>query len=171
MNNKWVSTVASIWIQSTSGTPSTFGIYSPALKSSQNYSQTTLDTVALFKDLGANVGILAGILYASTAYRRSFFGGPKVVIFAGALQCFSGYFLIWLTVTGAIYRPPVPLVCLFLFLAGHAMPFFNTADVVTAVHNFRDYSGTAVGIMKVYYKSLFFFICFFEFHLSCWLVI
>lgn len=148
MNNKWVSTVASIWIQCTSGTPSTFGIYSPALKSSQGYSQSTLDTVALFKDLGANVGILAGFLYAGTAYRRSFFGGPKMVILAGVLQCFAGYFLTYLTVAGVIYRPPVPVVCLFLFLAGHAMPFFNTADVVTAVHNFRDYSGTAVGIMK-----------------------
>lgn len=148
MNNKWVSTVASIWIQSTSGTPSTFGIYSPALKSSQGYSQSTLDTVALFKDLGANVGILAGVLYAAAAYRRSIFGGPKVVILAGIIQCFAGYFLTWLTVTGVIYRPPVPLVCLFLFLSGHSMPFFNTADVVTAVHNFRDYSGTAVGIMK-----------------------
>lgn len=148
MNNKWVSTVASIWIQSTSGTPSTFGIYSPALKSSQDYSQSTLDTVALFKDLGANVGILAGVLYAATAYRRSLFGGPKVAIFAGALQCFAGYFLTWLTVTGIISRPPVAVVCLFLFLAGHAMPFFNTADVVTSVHNFRDYSGTAIGIMK-----------------------
>lgn len=28
------------------------------------------------------------------------------------------------------------------------MPFFNTADVVTAVNNFRGFSGTAVGIMK-----------------------
>lgn len=148
MNNKWVSTVASIWIQSTSGTPSTFGIYSPALKSSQGYSQSTLGTVALFKDLGANVGILAGVLYATTAYRRSLFGGPKVVILAGALQCFAGYFLTWLSVTGVIYRPPVPVMCLFMLLAGHAMPFFNTADVVTAVHNFRDYSGTAIGIMK-----------------------
>ncbi|KAE8670781.1 transcription initiation factor IIB-2-like [Hibiscus syriacus] len=30
----------------------------------------------------------------------------------------------------------------------HAMSFFNTANVVTAVRNFPDYSGTAVGIMK-----------------------
>ncbi|GAB2269916.1 hypothetical protein Dimus_004834 [Dionaea muscipula] len=151
MRNKWAATVASIWIQSTSGTPSTFGIYSSALKSTQGYSQATLDTVALFKDIGANVGILAGVLYAFAADRRRrghYFGGPKVVILAGSVQCFLGYFFTWLTVVGVIHRPPLALVCLFMFFAGHSMPFFNTADVVTAVHNFRGYSGTAVGIMK-----------------------
>ncbi|KAL9243202.1 hypothetical protein vseg_017117 [Gypsophila vaccaria] len=151
MNNKWATTVASIYIQCTSGTPSTFGIYSPVIKSSQNYTQTTLDTVALFKDLGANVGTLAGVVYAATGYSRSRFGGPRVVIFAGCVQCFVGYFSVWLCVTGVVAadRPlPVWVMCFLMFVAGHAMPFFNTADVVTAVHNFRDYSGTAVGIMK-----------------------
>lgn len=35
-----------------------------------------------------------------------------------------------------------------MFMAAHAQTFFNTANVVTAVHNFPDYSGTIVGIMK-----------------------
>ncbi|KAL8154209.1 hypothetical protein V2J09_011969 [Rumex salicifolius] len=151
IDNKWAATVASIWIQSTSGTPSTFGIYSSVLKSSQSYSQTTLDTVALFKDLGANFGVLSGFLYTFAVHsrpRNHLFGGPKLVIIAGSIQCFLGYFLIWLTVTGAIRQPPVAVVCLFMFLAGHSMPFFNTADVVTAVNNFRGFSGTAVGMMK-----------------------
>ncbi|GAB4845551.1 hypothetical protein Ancab_038956 [Ancistrocladus abbreviatus] len=148
INNKWAATVASIWIQSTSGTPSTFGIYSSVLKSSQSYSQSTLDTIALFKDLGANVGILAGLLYTAVTHTRPYLGGPRVVILAGAVQCFLGYFLTWLTVTGAIYQPPVAVVCLFMFFAGHSMPFMNTANVVTSVHNFRDHTGTAIGIMK-----------------------
>ena len=68
---------------------------------------------------------------------------------AGAIQCFAGYFLIWLSVTGIIHRPAVPLMCLFMFIAAHAQTFFNTANVVTAVQNFPDYGGTIVGIMKV----------------------
>lgn len=54
----------------------------------------------------------------------------------------------WLSVAGVVPRPPVPVMCLYMLVAAHAQTFFNTANVVTAVRNFPDYSGTAVGIMK-----------------------
>lgn len=139
-SSKWAATAASLWIQCTSGSAYCFGIYSPLLKSSQSYDQSTLDTVAFFKDLGANAGVLSGLLYSSS--------GPRPILAAGAAQCFAGYFLMWLAVTGALPRPPVPLMCLFMLLAAHAQTFFNTADVVTAVYNFPSYRGTVVGIMK-----------------------
>ncbi|KAL2492787.1 Nodulin-like/Major Facilitator Superfamily protein [Abeliophyllum distichum] len=145
-NNKWVATVSSIWIQCTSGSLYTFSIYSPVLKSSQGYDQSTLDTVSVFKDLGANAGILSGVLYSSAVTRSG--RGPWVVLLAGAVQCFLGYFLMWLTVTEVLPRPPVAVMCLYMLLAAHAMTFFNTANVVTGVHNFQNYSGTIVGIMK-----------------------
>ncbi|KAL3819348.1 hypothetical protein ACJIZ3_005253 [Penstemon smallii] len=138
--NKWVTTAASVWIQCTSGSLYTFSIYSPILKSTQNYNQSTLDTISVFKDLGANFGLLAGLLYSSAA--------PWVVLLAGAAQCFLGYFLMWLAVTGALPPPPVAVMCLYMLLAAHASTFFNTANVVTGVHNFPNYSGTIVGIMK-----------------------
>ncbi|XVF54233.1 hypothetical protein PTKIN_Ptkin05aG0164100 [Pterospermum kingtungense] len=151
LNNKWISTVASIWIQCTSGSLYTFSIYSPILKSTQHYDQSTLDTISVFKDIGANCGVLSGVLYTfATPYRRHtvYFGGPWLVHLVGAIQCFTGYFLIWASVVGLIPRPPVVGMCLFMLLAAHAQSFFNTANVVTAVRNFPDYSGTAVGIMK-----------------------
>uniref|UniRef100_A0A7N1A875 Nodulin-like protein n=1 Tax=Kalanchoe fedtschenkoi TaxID=63787 RepID=A0A7N1A875_KALFE len=157
---KWIATVASIWIQCTCGMSYAFGIYSSLLKSTQSYSQSTLDTVSVFKDIGANAGILSGLLYSAVAVRRGAaasssgvgcrLGGPWVVHVAGAVQCFVGYFLMWLSVQGVIDRPPVMAMCLFMFLAAHAQTFFNTANVVTAVQNFPDYSGTIVGIMKGY---------------------
>lgn len=153
-SDKWIATVASIWIQYSSGSSYAFGIYSPVLKSSQDYSQSTLDTVSVFKDIGANAGILSGVLYSSavSARRRRnpshSLSGPWVVHLAGAIQCFVGYFFMWLSVTGMIHRPSVPLMCLFMFVAAHAQTFFNTANVVTSVQNFPDYSGTIVGIMK-----------------------
>lgn len=67
---------------------------------------------------------------------------------AGAIQCFFGYFLMWASVVGLISRPPVPLMCLFMLVAAHAQTFFNTANVVSGVENFRDFGGTIVGIMK-----------------------
>ena len=56
----------------------------------------------------------------------------------------------WLAVVGYIARPPVVVMCGFMFVAAHAQTFFNTANVVTGVENFRDFKGTIVGIMKVF---------------------
>ncbi|XP_057466376.1 protein NUCLEAR FUSION DEFECTIVE 4-like isoform X1 [Actinidia eriantha] len=153
-DSKWTATVASIWIQSTSGSLYTFGIYSAALKSSLSYDQSTLATLSAFKDAGANAGLLSGLLYSaatSTNPRTTAAcggGGPWIVLLAGAIQCFAGYFLMWLSVTGVIPPPHVLVMCLYMLLAAHAGTFFNTANVVTAVNNFPNYRGTVVGIMK-----------------------
>ncbi|KAF5933384.1 hypothetical protein HYC85_029555 [Camellia sinensis] len=145
---KWMAAVASIWIQCICGASYAFAIYSSVLKSTQGYDQSTLDMVSVFKDIGANAGILSGLLYSAVTVRRGGGSRPWVVHLAGAIQCFAGYFLIWLSVIGVIKRPPVPAMCCFMLMAAHAQTFFNTANVVTAVHNFPDYSGTVVGIMK-----------------------
>ncbi|KAJ0680482.1 putative major facilitator superfamily, MFS transporter superfamily [Helianthus annuus] len=147
-NSKWLSAVASIWIQVTSGATYTFGIYSATLKSSQGYDQTTLNTVSVFKDIGANIGVLAGLLYSAVTSSSRFGSGLWLVYLAGAVQFFAGYFLMWLSVTGVIDRPDVWLMCLFMFMGAHAQTFFNTANIVVGVRNFPDYSGTSVGIMK-----------------------
>ncbi|KAM0060530.1 putative major facilitator superfamily, MFS transporter superfamily [Helianthus debilis subsp. tardiflorus] len=147
-HSKWFATVASIWIQCSCGASYTFGIYSAALKSSQGYDQSTLDTISVFKDIGANIGVLAGLLYSAVTSSSRFGSGLWPVYLAGAVQYFAGYFLMWLSVTGVIDRPHVWLMWLFMFMAAHAQTFFNTTNVVVAVRNFPDYSGTSVGIMK-----------------------
>ncbi|KAL3716949.1 hypothetical protein ACJRO7_008515 [Eucalyptus globulus] len=147
VDNKWASTIASIWIQASCGASYTFGIYSSTLKSSQSYSQSTLDTVSVFKDIGANAGVISGLFYSAVTEKRGgrssagvglwppsvLSPGPWLVLVAGAVQFFAGYFFIWASVVGLIDRPPT---------------FFNTTNVVSGVHNFSDYSGTIVGIMK-----------------------
>lgn len=65
----------------------------------------------------------------------------------------------WLAVTGRIPRPPVAVMCLFMLLAAHGVSFLNTA---AAVRNFLNYSGTIVGIMKVFPSSLDFYVTFVE---------
>ncbi|KAB1216692.1 putative transporter MCH1 [Morella rubra] len=148
MNTRWIATVASIWIQCSCGASYTFSIYSSVLKSSQGYDQSTLDTVSVFKDIGANAGVLSGLLYTFVTLKKGGLRGPWVVHMAGAIQYFLGYFLIWASVVGLIYRPPVPLMCLFMFLAAHAQTFLNTTNAVSGLQNFPDYGGTIVGIMK-----------------------
>ncbi|ESQ34904.1 hypothetical protein EUTSA_v10007356mg [Eutrema salsugineum] len=154
LRTKWMAMTASIWIQCTGGGSYTFGIYSAILKSSQSYDQSTLDTVSVFKDIGGNVGVLSGLLYTAATFDRrrrdgrEGRGGPWVVILVGAVLCFTGYFLMWASVTGLIRRPPVPVMCLFMFIAAQSLTFLNTANVVSSVENFADYGGTAVGIMK-----------------------
>ncbi|KAM2699834.1 hypothetical protein EV1_038653 [Malus domestica] len=147
-SSKWKATAASIWIQCAGGASYAFGIYSSALKSSQGYDQSTLDMVSVFKDIGANAGVLSGILYSVVAFNGRRIGGPWVVLVAGAVQCFVGYFFLWAAVTGLVETPQVAVVCLFMFLAAHSQTFFSTANVVTGVNNFSDYSGTIVGILK-----------------------
>uniref|UniRef100_A0A1J3G7S9 Putative transporter MCH1 n=1 Tax=Noccaea caerulescens TaxID=107243 RepID=A0A1J3G7S9_NOCCA len=148
INTKWVAAAASIWIQSFSGATYTFAIYSSILKSSQSYDQSTLDFVSVFKDIGGTLGIFSGFLYTAMTSKPDGRGGPWVVVFAGLVQWFLGFFFIWASVVGLIPPPPVALMCLFVFLSGHSLPFFNTASVVTAARNFPDYAGTAVGIMQ-----------------------
>ncbi|CAI9281346.1 unnamed protein product [Lactuca saligna] len=155
-NSKLIATVASIWIQCTGGASYAFGIYSAALKSSQGYDQSTLDTVSVFKDIGANIGVLASLLYHavtnnhrdSTSSSSRFKCGLPIVYLFGVAQCFFGYFLMWLSITRRIYKPSVLLMCIFMFMASHAQTFFNTANIVVAVRNFPDYGGTTIGIMK-----------------------
>lgn len=162
LNSKWVSTVASIWIQCTSGSLYTFSIYSQTLKSTQHYDQSTLDIVSVSKDIGANIGVLSGLLYDFIASRTTTTTttGPWLVHFLGSAQCFLGYFLMWAAVSGLLPPVPVPLMCLFMFVAAHAQSYFNTSNVVTGVHNFPNYSGTIVGIMKVLF--FFCFCCFLD---------
>ncbi|XP_061373496.1 protein NUCLEAR FUSION DEFECTIVE 4-like [Gastrolobium bilobum] len=158
--NRWTCVAAAIWIQWSCGASYTFSIYSPVLKSTQGYDQSTLDTVSVFKDIGANFGILSGLLYSAVApytdsrsgspskSKWTSLGGPWVVIAAGAVQCFVGFMFIWASVVGLIDPPPVPVMCFFAWLGSNGQTFLNTTNVVTGLRNFPDYSGTIIGIMK-----------------------
>ncbi|KAE8727066.1 transcription initiation factor IIB-2-like [Hibiscus syriacus] len=77
LRNKWKSTAASIWIQCSGGAIYTFGIYSSILKLSQSYDQFTLDTVSVFKDIGANCFVGYFFIWASVV---GLIGRPPVPV-------------------------------------------------------------------------------------------
>ncbi|KAI9175078.1 hypothetical protein LWI28_027026 [Acer negundo] len=158
LNSKWITTVASIWIQCSVGGSYTFSIYSSTLKSTQNYDQSTLSSVSLFKENGGCTGVLAGLLYSfvtldhrrHNAGRLRRFCGPWVVLFMGAILSFVGYFFMWASVVGLIHRPPVALMRLFMFTAAHSTTFSTTAGLVTGVRNFPAHVGTIAGLLEGY---------------------
>ncbi|KAF5959373.1 hypothetical protein HYC85_000582 [Camellia sinensis] len=62
LTGRWFMVFASFLIMSAAGATYMFGLYSAEIKSSLGYDQTTLNLPSFFKDLGANVGILSGLI-------------------------------------------------------------------------------------------------------------
>ena len=80
ITGRWSVVLASFLIMSAAGTTSMFGLYSSTLKSVLGYDQTTLNLLSFFKDLGANDGILPGLINEITL--------PWVVLSVGAVLNF-----------------------------------------------------------------------------------
>ncbi|KAF0908899.1 hypothetical protein E2562_030201 [Oryza meyeriana var. granulata] len=137
---RWFTVFASLLILTASGATYIFSIYSRALKESLGYDQRTLNTVSFFKDLGANLGVLSGLINEVTP--------PWVVLAIGAAMNLSGYLMVYLAVAGRTAAPPVWLVCLYVFVGANSQSFANTGALVTCVKNFPESRGVVLGILK-----------------------
>ncbi|KAI5069713.1 hypothetical protein GOP47_0016014 [Adiantum capillus-veneris] len=155
---RWMMLVASFYIKSFAGPNYVFGIYSIPIKASLNYNQSTIDTLSFFKDLGQNIGIVAGLITEVMP--------PWVVLTIGAALNLFGYLMIWLAVTHRIAKPPLWQMYLFMCIAADSHPFANTPVMVTCLHNFphcrsillgfvRGFSGLSGAIFSQLYYSLY----------------
>ncbi|KAL3536225.1 hypothetical protein ACH5RR_004686 [Cinchona calisaya] len=140
LSSRWFMVFATILIMAVSGATYMFGIYSEDIKSSLGYDQTTLNLIGFFKDLGANVGIISGLVNEVAP--------PWFVLSLGAIMNFSGYFLIWLSVTGRISKPAVWQMCLYIFVGANSQTFANTVALVSCVKNFPESRGVVIGLLK-----------------------
>ncbi|KAG6551713.1 hypothetical protein Mapa_006802 [Marchantia paleacea] len=140
LKSRWFVVVAAIWIQCCSGSSYNFGIYSQSLKVALGYDQMHLDTLASFKDIGSNVGVMSGLVFDQIP--------PWGVLIIGALQSGFGYLMMWLSVTGRVSPPALWQMCLYMFLSANGQTYFNTATVVTCVQNFPRSRGIIIGLMK-----------------------
>ncbi|PPD87774.1 hypothetical protein GOBAR_DD15290 [Gossypium barbadense] len=131
---------ASFLIMACAGATYLFGVYSKDIKSTLGYDQSTLNLMSTFKDLGANVGILSGLLaeVAPTWF----------VLLVGALMNFTGYFMIWLAVTKRVATPKVWQMCAYICIGANSQNFANTGSLVTCVKNFPQSRGMMLGLMK-----------------------
>ncbi|KAL7612736.1 uncharacterized protein LOC111885429 [Lactuca sativa] len=140
VTGRWFMVFACLLIMSVAGATYIFAIYSGDIKSSLGYDQSTLNLLSTFKDLGGNVGIISGLINEISP--------PWVVLLLGAGMNFSGYFMIWLAVTGKIAKPPVWQMCLFICIGANSQTFANTGALVTCVQNFPESRGVVLGLLK-----------------------
>ncbi|PAN44507.1 hypothetical protein PAHAL_9G048800 [Panicum hallii] len=137
---RWFMVFACLLILSASGATYIFSIYSKVLKSSLGYDQRTLNTLSFFKDLGANVGVLSGLINEVTP--------PWVVLAMGAVMNLAGYLMIYLAIDGRTARPPVWLMCIYICVGANSQSFANTGALVTCVKNFPESRGIVLGLLK-----------------------
>ena len=119
-----------------------FSLYSNDIKSTLGYDQTTLNLLSFSKDLGANIGVLSGLINEVTP--------PWVVLSIGALMNFFGYFMIWLAITNRISTPKVWQMCLYICIGANSQSFANTGSMVTCVMNFPESRGVVLGKYFIY---------------------
>ncbi|KAK7269726.1 hypothetical protein RIF29_22461 [Crotalaria pallida] len=142
ITGRWFVVFVSFLIMAAAGATYMFGLYSPDIKETLGYDQSTLNLLSFFKDLGGNVGVLSGLINEITP--------PWVVLATGSVLNFFGYFMIWLAVTGRIAKPQVWHMCLFICMGANSQTFANTGALVTCVKNFPQSRGVVIGILKGY---------------------
>ncbi|KAK2978816.1 hypothetical protein RJ640_015249 [Escallonia rubra] len=140
IRGRWFSLFATTLIMYGAGATYLFGVYSKDIKSTLGYDQTTLNLLGFFKDLGANVGVLSGLIAEVTP--------TWFVLLIGSAMNFTGYFMIWLTVTGKVAKPKVWQMCMYICIGANSQNFANTGALVTAVRNFPESRGVVLGLLK-----------------------
>ncbi|CAD6341599.1 unnamed protein product [Miscanthus lutarioriparius] len=140
---RWFMLFASTMIMSMSGGAYIFGAYSKALKALLEYDQDTLNTISFSKNIGISLGIVSGLINEVTP--------PWVVLLAGAAMNLAGYLLVHhaISIPGAA-RPPVWLMCFYIFLGAISQTFASTGALVTSVKNFPNDRGIVLGMLLGY---------------------
>ncbi|KAG0464938.1 hypothetical protein HPP92_019102 [Vanilla planifolia] len=142
VKGRWFMVYACLLVMSAAGATYIFSIYSKDIKTSLGYNQQTLNTMSFFKDLGANVGILSGLINEVTP--------PWVVLLIGSAMNLFGYLMIYLAITSRISAPPVWLMCFYICVGANSQTFANTGALVTCVKNFPESRGIVLGLLKCF---------------------
>lgn len=169
--NKWVTFSACALIQLSAGLPYAFGLFSPALKRTNAWSQAELTGFGTALNLGSYAAFIPGIMLDLLKNHNS---GPRcaaaptaslecsatgraitpqhgtacrVCLMLAAAECVGGMGLIWGAFTGHINLSYLSLLAAaFLFANSNAV--FDTVSVATNVTNWPNDRGSAVGVMK-----------------------
>ena len=91
---KWMGLAAAMWVEASAGNAYTFAFYSPTLKHVLHYHQFQLNNLGVAKDIGENVGLIAGLLCNALP--------PWALLSIGAICGFLGYGVLWLVVSQQI---------------------------------------------------------------------
>lgn len=105
----WVGLGASIWLQIASGNAGTFSLYSHSLKSVLGFNQQQLTLLGVATDIGENMGLISGFVCNKLP--------PWLIVFIGSVLCFSGYGVLWLSLSRTVHYLPFWLVKSFLLFS------------------------------------------------------
>ncbi len=108
---KWFGLAAAMWVQASAGNAYMFAFYSSKLKTVLHYNQLQVNNLGVAKDLGENVGLLAGFLCNKLP--------PWTLLSIGALTGFLGYGVTWLVVSERI----------------QALPYWQVREDLVATHS------------------------------------
>ncbi|CAN6842929.1 unnamed protein product [Brassica oleracea] len=140
-NDRWLVFVCAMWIQSVAGVGYLFGgSMSPAIKTSLGYNQKQIGLLGVAKNLGDAIGFVSGAL--------SEVSPSWAVLLVGAAQNFVGYGVVWLVVTGQLPNLPLWMLFVAIFVGTNGETYYNTASLVSCIHNFPESRGPVVGILK-----------------------
>ncbi|KAJ3704677.1 hypothetical protein LUZ61_008382 [Rhynchospora tenuis] len=124
----WVGLAAAVWVQLAAANAYTFPLYSDMLKSVLGYDQQQLTLLGVADDIGENFGIIPGILCTWLP--------PWLILGAGAMLCFVGYGIVWLTVTKTVVSLPFWALWIALLLGSNSSAWLITTVLVTNMKNF-----------------------------------
>lgn len=128
-----------LFMCSVSGVSYMFGVISPSLKDSMDYSQTEINMVGTMANIGGNLGLIGSLFY-------NYFGTRPSCILAGLL-IFSGYFLIYCSAMKWIWGNYILMGLFFMTMQNGTSTSYTTA-LSTNIMNFSQRSrGLVVGTM------------------------
>lgn len=127
---RWLGLLAALQVMSWSGCAYVFGVYSNGIKTSLGYAQEMLNTLAFFKNLGASLGVVPGLIHAVAP--------PWVVLVSGAAMSLVGNLMIHLAIIGRTGPPARWLMCFYIAAAANSQSFCTTGALVSTVKNFPD---------------------------------
>jgi hypothetical protein len=128
-------------VQACGGLAYSFSVYSEDLRGIYP-KQSDVDLLGTMKDVGAYFGVVGGLLYD--------YGGPQATLLAGALMHFFGYVGVWGVLTRRFVNPPLWQTSIIIAVAANGNSFFDTAALLTSMHNFPMEKGTVAGLLKSY---------------------
>eukprot|EP00250_Pteridium_aquilinum_P017460 c23638_g2_i3 orf=240-2048(+) len=139
-HSRWMVLIGACWVEAMAGLTYVFSTYSGALKTNLAYNQSRINTLAVAKDLGDHVGLVAGFLCRIW---------PNwAVLLLGASLHFAGYGSLWLLADQHIPALPFWLVCIIMFIGTNGSTFLDTAALVACIPNFPSNRATVVGLLK-----------------------
>ena len=143
--NAWTVLAAATLVQSCAGLAYSFSVYSGSLREVYQ-SQSAVDLLGSFKDVGAYFGVLGGLVFDAF--------GPRVTLLVGAAMHTAGYLGVYATLRGDVPGfknvPPLWRTGCVIALAANGNSFFDTAVLLASMNNFPTEKGTVAGLLKSY---------------------